>query len=342
MKNMKWLLVFLCGVLLAGAASAKNDYRFFRKIDVGGEGGWDFMTADTAARRLYVTHSAQVDVLDMDSGTPVGKIGDLSGVHGVAVAPEFGRGFVTNGKTDSVTIFDLKTLQKIGDVKTGKKPDAIAYDPATRRVFAYNGGDKSASVFEASSGTTVGTILLDGSPESSVADGAGHVYVNLEDTNALLQVDSEKLVVDQRWALAPGEEPSSLAMDVPHRRLFVGCGNKVMVVVDADSGRVVSSLPIGEHVDSAAYDPQTGLVFESNRDGTVTVIHEDTPDKYRVVQTLKTQFGSKNMALDEKTHHLFLSAAEFLPAEPATTENPRPRPKVKPGTFSVLEFGREP
>ncbi len=326
--------------LISGAAQATESYRLLRKISIGGDGGWDYMTPDPSARRLYVSHSTQVEVLDMDSGKPVGKIDQLSGVHGIALAPEFGRGFITNGKTDSVTIFDLKSLQKLGDVKTGKGPDAIIYDPATHRVFAYNGDSENATVIAADSGKVVGTIPLGGGPEFSEPDGQGKVYVNLENKSELLKIDAQKMLVEQRWTLAPCEEPSSMAIDAPHRRVFVGCRNKLMVVVDGDGGKVVASIPIDERVDAAAFDLQSGLVFESNGVGTVTVIHEDTPDHFRVVQALKTQVGSRNMALDEKTHHLFLSAAEFDPPEVASPANPRPRPRVKSGTFAVLEFGQ--
>ncbi len=340
MRRVTWLVALLAVPILLAMARAQNPYRLVRTIPIGGEGGWDFMTADSGGRRLYVSHSTEVVVLDLDSGTVSGRFDGLSGVHDIAAVPEFGRGFITNGKTDTVTIFDLKSLQKVGEIKTGKKPDAMAYDPATRCVFVYNGGGQSATVIDASSGAVVGTIDLGGAPESSVADGLGAVYVNLEDKNMILKIDSRTRAVEGSWPLAPGEKPASLAMDKIHRRLFVGCGNKLMVALDADSGRIVSSAPIGENVDSGAYDPETGLVFEANRDGTLTVIHEDAPDRYSVVQTLKTQAGSKNMALDEKTHHVYLSAGEFLPAEVATPENPRPRPKVKPGTFCILEVAR--
>ena len=340
MRKATCLLALSALAILLAMARAQNPYRLARTIPVGGEGGWDFMRADSAGRRLYVSHSTEVVVLDLDAGTVTGRIDGLSGVHDIAVVPEFGRGFITNGKTDTVTMFDLQSLRKVGDVKTGKKPDAMAYDPAIHCVFAYNGGGQSATVIDASSGAVAGTIDLGGAPESSVADGLGAVYVNLEDKNLILKINSLTRTVEQSWPLAPGEKPTSLAMDKAHRRLFVGCGNRLMVAVDADTGRVVSSVPIGENVDSGAFDPETGLVFEANRDGTVTVIHEDAPDKYSVVQTLKTRFGSKNMSLDEKTRHIFLSAGEFLPAEAATAETPRPRPKVKPGTFCVLEFAR--
>jgi DNA-binding beta-propeller fold protein YncE len=337
---MKKLSCFSAALFLFTAVFAQGPYSLLRKIPIGGEGGWDYLTADPAARRLYVSHAAQVEVLDLDAGKPVGKIDALSGVHGIAVASEFGRGFITNGKADIVTVFDLKTLQKLGEIKTGKKPDAITYDPVTQRVFAYNGDSGSATVIEASSGKVAGTIDLGGAPEFSVPDGNGNVYVNLEDKNVVLKIDAKKLAIDQRWPLAPCEEPSSMAIDKIHRRLFIGCANRRMVAVDADSGQGIASLPIGEHVDSGAYDPQTGLVFEACLDGTTTVIHEEVPDRFSVVQTLKTQRGSKNMALDESTHHLFLSAGEFEPPEVATAAHPGPRPKVKPGTFAVLEFSQ--
>ena len=327
-------------VASAAAAAAPEGYHLLRTIPVPGDGGWDYLIVDEAARRLYVSHGTQVEVLDADSGEIKGKIADTKGVHGIALAPDLGRGFTSNGQAATVTIFDLKTLKTLGQVPTGKNPDAIIYDPASRRVFAFNGGSASVTVIDAAAGTVAGTLDLGGRPESAVADGKGHVFTNLEDKDLLLKLDSQKLSVLERWPLAPGKTPSSLALDPRSHRLFVGCRSRHLVVVNADDGKVVATLPLGERVDASAFDPETGLVFSSNGDGTVTVVHEDGPDKYRVVETVQTKRGSKTMALDRKTHRLFLPSADFKPAPAATAANPRPRPAMVPGTFAILVFGK--
>jgi len=291
-------------------AFADGNYRIIKKIPIPGQGGWDYLIVDEAARRLYVSHGTQVEVLDVDSGAIVGKIPNTLGVHGIALAPELGRGFVSNGQTSTVTIFDLKTWQTIGEVPTGKKPDGIIYDPATSKVFAFNGGSNSVTVISAADNKVAGTIDLGGGPEFAVADAKGYVFNNLEDRSQLVKIDSSKLTVEQRWPLAPCEAPSSMAMDRPNRRIFIGCRSKVMAVVDADSGKVITTVPIGVHVDATAFDPHSRLIFNSNGEGTVTVIHQDTPDKYSVVATVKTLPKAKTMAFDPKTHQLFLSTAE--------------------------------
>ena len=291
-------------------AFGQGNYHIIRKIPVPGQGGWDYLIVDEAARRLYVSHGTQVEVLDVDSSAIVGKIPNTLGVHGIAIAPEAGRGFVSNGQTSTVTIFDLKTLKTIGEVPTGKKPDGIIYDPATSQVFAFNGGSNSATVISAADGKVVGTVDLGGGPEFAVADGKGYVFNNLEDQSQVVKINSHKLAVEQRWPLAPCEAPSSMAMDRPNRRLFIGCRSKVMAVVDADSGKVITTVPIGDHVDATAFDPDSRLIFNSNGEGTITVVHQDTADKYSVLETVKTVPKAKTMALDSKTHQLFLSTAE--------------------------------
>jgi DNA-binding beta-propeller fold protein YncE len=305
------LITLLLALLLMGASTPSiGGYSVLKKIPIAGQGGFDYLTVDEAARRLYVSHETQVEVLDIDSLTVVGSVAKTSGVHGIAIAPELGRGFVSNGQASTVTIFDLKTLKPIADVPTGKKPDAIIYDPATSRVFAFNGGSSSATAIDAATGKVAGTVDLKGGPEFAAADGSGFVYNNLEDESLVLKIDARKLTVEQRWPTAPCASPSSMAMDRATRRLFLGCRSKVMAVVDADSGKVITSLPIGDHVDATAFDPATKLIFNSNGEGTITVIHEDTPDKYSIVETVKTAPRAKTMALDPKTHRLFLSTAE--------------------------------
>jgi YVTN family beta-propeller protein len=292
------------------SAWAADSYQITKKIPIPGQGSWDYLTVDEGARRLYVSHGTQVEVLDLDSGAIVGKIENTQGVHGIAIAPDLGRGFVSDGQSSTVTIFDLKTLKMIADVPTGKKPDAIIYDPATSRVFAFNGGSNSATVIEAKDGKVAGTIDLGGGPEFAAADGNGYVYNNLEDESLVLKINSRTLKVEQRWPTAPCASPSSMAIDPANRRLFLGCRSKVMAVMNADTGQVITALPIGDHVDATAFDVETRLIFNSNGEGTVTVIRQDSPDKYSVVETVKTLPRAKTSALDPKTHRLFLSTAE--------------------------------
>lgn len=305
---MKRAAVLLLMYLVASAVSA--DYQIIRKIPIPGLSSWDYLAVDEGGRRLYVSHGTQVEVLNVDSGAMVGKIENTPGVHGIAIAPELGRGFVSNGQTSTVTIFDLKTLKRIEDVPVGKKPDAIIYDPATARVFAFNGESNSATAIQAADGKVAGTINLGGGPEFAAADGTGYVYNNLEDAGVVLKINARTLKVEQRWPTAPCASPSSMAMDRTSRRLFIGCRSQVMAVINADSGQVITTLPIGDHVDATAFDSDSRLVFNSNGEGTITVIHEDSPDKYSVVNTVKTLPKARTMALDPKTHQLFLSTAE--------------------------------
>ena len=307
---MKKLAIYFLLVAFTISAWAADSYQITKKIPIPGQGSWDYLTVDGGARRLYVSHGTEVEVLDLDSGAIVGKIENTQGVHGIAIAPDLGRGFVSDGQSSTVTIFDLKTLKMIADVPTGKKPDAIIYDPATSRVFAFNGGSNSATVIEAKDGKVAGTIDLGGGPEFAAADGNGYVYNNLEDESLVLKINSRTLKVEQRWPTAPCASPSSMAIDPANRRLFLGCRSKVMAVMNADTGQVFTALPIGDHVDATAFDVETRLIFNSNGEGTVTVIRQDSPDKYSVVETVKTLPRAKTSALDPKTHRLFLSTAE--------------------------------
>ncbi len=326
--------------LALAAAFAAGGYHLVKKIAIGGDGFWDYLIADGSAGRVYVSHGTEVDVVDTKSGAVAGKLDGLKGVHGIALAPEFGRGFISNGQAGTVTIFDLKTLQKIGDdVPAGKNPDAIVYDPASKRVFAFNGRSSDATAIDAEKGTVAGTVQLEGKPEFAAADGAGHVYVNIEDKSMIFDIDSRKLAVEHRWPLAPCEEPSGMAMDAAHRRLFSGCGNQMMAITDADTGHVIATPAIGRGVDATAFDPGTGLVFNSCGEGVLTVIHEDAPGKFTLVENAKTQPGARTMALDTHTHHIYLSIAEFEPAPPPAPGQ-RPRRKIVPGTFGLLEFAR--
>jgi DNA-binding beta-propeller fold protein YncE len=302
-------LAAVCWTLLPAPAFSQGGHAITQKIAIPGQGGWDYLAVDEGARRLYVSHGTQVEVLDIDSKKLVGTIPNTPGVHGIAVAPDLGRGFISNGQASTVTIFDLKTLGKIGDVPTGKKPDPIIYDPATSEVFAFNGDSESSTVISAADGKVAGTIALGGGPEFAVADGKGFVYDNLEDKSQVLKIDARKRTVEQRWPVAPCEAPSSMAMDRANQRLFIGCRSRIMAVIDSESGKVVATLPIGDHVDATAFDEDSRLIF-SNGEGTISVIHQDSPDKYSAVETVKTLPRAKTMALDPKTHQLFLSTAE--------------------------------
>jgi YVTN family beta-propeller protein len=272
-------LALLCSALPAVAAPPSEGHSIVKKIPIPGQGSWDYLAVDEAARRVYVSHGTQVEVLDVDSGSIVGNIPNTLGVHGVAIAPELRRGFVSNGQSSTVTIFDLKTLKPIADVPTGKKPDAIIFDPATSRVFVFNGGSNSATAIDAATGKVAGTVDLGGGPEFAAADGNGFVFDNLEDESLVLKIDSRKLTVEKRWPTAPCASPSSMAIDRANRRLFLGCRSKVMAVMNADTGQVITALPIGDHVDATAFDPETKLIFNSNGEGTISVIRQEGPDK---------------------------------------------------------------
>jgi DNA-binding beta-propeller fold protein YncE len=316
-------------------------YRVVQKVTVGGDGGWDYLVVDPAARRLYVTRATRVMVFDADSLKQVGEIPNTTGVHGVALAPELSRGFASNGRAGSITIFDLKTLATIEEVKIeGQNPDAILYDPPTKRVFAFNGRSADATVLDAASGKVAGTIPLGGKPEFATTDLDGHVFVNLEDKSEVLALDPKKLSVEHRWPLAPCEEPSGMAIDRAHKRLFVGCSNKAMAMMDATSGKVLATAPIGGGVDANGFDPGTGLAFSSNGEGTLTVAKADPAGRLEVLLNVATQRGARTMAVDEKTHRIFLVTAEFGPPPSPTADQPHPRPSQVPGTFTILVVGR--
>lgn len=303
--------IVLAVILAFACCTAKaSGYQVSRKIPLPGEGGWDYLTVDESARRLYVSHATQVVVLDIDTLEIVGSISGLSGVHGIALAPEFGRGFITSGQSGTVAVFDLKTLQKLAEVKVGKKPDAIVYDPATKRVFAMNGDSESSTVINAADSKVLGTVPLGGGPESTVADGKGNVFVNLEDKSELLRIDSKSLQVKDRWPVAPCQAPSSLAFDEMNSRLFLGCRSRVLAIVDSQNGRVIGTYPIGDKVDASAFDPSTKIVFSSTGDGHIYRFHQDSPDTYSALELISTAPGSKTMNIDKKTQRLFVPARE--------------------------------
>ena len=334
----KWLVSVLSVSLAALAwAAAGPGYHVAKTYKLGGEGGWDYLSADANARRLYISRGTHVIVLDVDSGKTVGDIPDTQGVHGIALAPDLGRGFTSNGREGTVTIFDLQTLKPIGEkVKVGENPDAILYDPATKRVFTFNGRSQDASAIDGASGKVLGTIKLDGKPEFAASDAQGTVFVNIEDKSELTAIDPNTLAVKAKWPLAPCTEPSGLAIDRKHRRLFAGCDNKMMAVVDADSGKVLATPAIAEGVDATAYDDQTGLAFASCGQGVLTVVKQESPDKYSVAENAQTERGARTMALDSKTHDVYTVTAQFGPRPAATADNPHPRPPMLPDSFVVL------
>jgi DNA-binding beta-propeller fold protein YncE len=336
-RTLSCLVVLFMATLSFAAAPG---YHVIKTYTLGGDGGWDYLNLDSSTRRLYISRATHVMVVDADSGKAVGDIPDTPGVHGIALAQELGRGFVSNGREGTVTIFDIQTLKLISKVKVGDNPDAILYDPATKRVFTFNGRSQDSTVIDAAKGTVLGTIKLEGKPEFAVSDGKGEVFVNIEDKSQLDAIDPSKMEVKSRWPLAPCQEPSGLAMDRKNRRLFAGCDNKMMAVVDANSGKVIATPAIGDGVDANAFDESAGLAFASCGEGVLTVVQEESATKFSVAENVKTQEGARTMALDEKTHQVFLVTAKFGPPPAATPENPHPRHTILPDSFVVLVVGK--
>ncbi len=320
----------------AAAAKPAAGWHVARSFDLGGEGGWDYLTCDADNQRLYVSRSTHVMVVDTENGKAVGDIPNTSGVHGIALAPAVGHGFTSNGKTDTVTIFDMKTLKTLDTVKVGERPDAILFEPATARVFTFNGKSHDATAIDTATGKVVGTVPLEGKPESATSDGAGHVFVNIEDKSEVVEFDPKTLAVLAHWPLAPGEEPSGMAIDVKNHRLFVGCGNQKMIVLDAESGKVLATPAIGDRVDGNAFDPAKGCAFSANGDGTLTVVHEDSPASFAILANVPTGPGARTIALDPKTHRIYLPSAQYEPVAEAAAGEKHPRPKMIAGSFKIL------
>ncbi len=337
MKSVRFIAV-LTGISMTVAAGIVigDGYHLTQRIPVPGDYGWDYMTVDAAARRLYVSHEREVVVIDADTHAIVRTIPVTKGAHGIAIAQEFGKGFISKTDPGSVTVFDTKTLKPLDEVRVGDDPNSIIYDPSTKRVFTADRGSKQVSAIEAKTGKVVGTIgPLGGKVEFMVGDEAGHVFINMQDLNTVLQLDARELKVLQSWPVAPCAQPTGIAMDRPGKRLFIGCRSGVMSVVNAVNGQVVSTLPIGRGVDATTYDPGTHLVFNSNGDGTLTVVKQDSADQYRVVENVATQATARTMAIDLKTHKAFLAAAQFETA-PAAAGGAPPRRTMRPGSFTVL------
>jgi len=338
MKRLSLLLLLSLTAAPAFPASSPG-YHVIKTWKLGGEGGWDYLTIDPDARRLYISRATKVVVIDADSGKSVGEIPDTPGVHGIALAPELGKGFVSNGRENTVSVFDLKTLKTTKKINVGQGPDAILYDPATKRVFTFNGHGGDATAIDAEKETVVGTIPLGSKPEFAQTDDKGTIFVNMEDKNSLYVLDPAKLTVKEKWSLPGCEGPTGLAIDRAHRRLFSGC-DKIMAITNADTGQQVGNPPVGDGVDATAYDSETGLAFASAGEGKLTVVQSNGPDKYSVAEDVPTQPGARTMALDPKTHNLYLVTAQFGPRPAPTPQNPHGRPPILPDTFVVLVVGK--
>jgi DNA-binding beta-propeller fold protein YncE len=331
--------IFFCVAsrsLSAAPAPGASGYKVIKTVPLGGEGGWDYVYVDSDARRVYISRGTHTMVMDADTYALVGDIPDTQGVHGIAIAKSLGRGFTSNGRGNDVTIFDLKTLKAIGNnVKTDANPDAIVYEPVSKRVFTFNGRGKNTTAINAADGTVAGTLALGGKPEFAAVDGKGSIFVNNEDTSELIEIDAQKITETHRWPLAPCKSPSGLSMDVKNRRLYSVCDDKVSVVVNADTGKVVATPQIGEGPDASAFDPETNTFFASCGEGILTVIHEDSPDKYTIVENVPTKRSARTMGLDLKTHNIFLPAADFDPPAPGER-----RGKMKPDSFVIVVVGK--
>ena len=323
MKLKRLAASSVVALVSAAAFAAAVNYQLLKKVPLPGAGGWDYISVDDAARRIYISHATQVEVLDADSFSLVGTIPNTPGVHGIAIASEAGRGYISAGKSDAVVPFELKTLKPLPEIKVGKKPDAIIFEPFTKRIYVMNGDSNNITVLNASDGSLAGTIDLGGGPEFAVSDGKGNLYVNLEENNETLHIDVNAMKVKDRWPLAPCATPTSLAMDVENRRLFVGCRSHHFAVLNADDGKVVFTAPIGERVDAGAFDAKTSLVYLSTGDGKVFIFHQDSADQYSLSQEITTLKGAKTMGYDPKTRNVIVP----------TSDN---------GAMSVLVFSPQP
>lgn len=338
-RSLTIFALLLFTFALAAFATQNPKYEVVEHFAVGGEGGWDYVTFDADGQRLFIPRGTHVIVLDPASGKQIGDIPDTPGVHGVALIPELGIGLTSNGRGGNVSVFDLKSLKKTAEVKAGTNPDAIMYDPASNRVFVFNGRSQDATVIDPAKAAAVATIPLGGKPEFAVTDLKGHVFVNIEDTAEIAEIDSQKMAVLARWPLAGCEEPSGLAIDRKNARLFSVCASKVMTVVDASTGKLEATVPIGGGADAAAFDPELHLAFSSNGEGTLTVVQQNSPDMYSVAQNVTTAKGARTMALDPKSHNIYLVTAKFGPAPAPTSEQPKPIPSTIPDSFEVIVVG---
>lgn len=333
----------ICGVFAlqnTAAATPEETYKFLTEIPIGGEGGWDILTIDSAARRLYLSHASKVIVIDLEKNSVAGEIEDTPGVHAFIAVPELQRGFSSNGKENKVSVVDLKTLKTVSKIETGQNPDAIAYDSSRGEVYVFNHKGSSATVIDARAAKPVATVSLGGNPEFGVADSAaGRIYCNVEDKSEVDVINANRHEVIAHWPLAPGEEPTGIALDAAHQRLFVTCHNKMMAMLDATTGKVLTTVPIGLGVDGCAFDDASQLVFASCGEGTTTIAKEDTGEKLSVVQQLKTERGARTIALDPKTHRIYLPTAQLQPAPSPSPGATPARPTIVPNTFKLLVYG---
>ena len=335
MKNTFFTLICAASVLSGTCLIAQSNYKTVSKIHIEGDGGWDYLNVDEHNNRLFVSHGTMAQAIDLSTGQLTGTIQDTKGIHGIAIAYDLNKGFTSNGRDSSVTIFNLETFEVITKIYvTGKNPDAILYDPFSQKVFTFNGGGNNSTVIDAKENKVIATIPLDGKPEFSATDGKGKIFVNIEDKSVINVINTVTLKVEQHWSIAPGEEPSGLALDNQNNRIFSVCSNKLMIVTDALSGRVITSLPIGDRCDGVAFDPDLKRAYSSNGEGSITVVQEESSDKFTVLETVKTQPGARTIALNKKTHHLYLSTAEYL-SEPSSSNR---RPGIKPNSFVILDI----
>jgi YVTN family beta-propeller protein len=345
--TMMFILSFLFFGNMPSVSAAETSYHLIKKVTIGGDGGWDCLRIDASARRFYIPRGTHVMVFDLDKSTTIGDITDTPGVHDVAIASDFNRGYTSNGGDNTVTVFDLKTLKALNRLAVGSRPDVMLYDPATKCVFTFNGGSSDATVIDVSKDTVIGTIALGGRPEFAVSDEKGLIFVNIEDKNEIVAFDAKKLTVKNRWPLAPGDGPTGLAIDLKTHRLFAACANNKMIILDSLTGKVVATPDIGKGPDGAGFDPGTNLAFSPNgRDGTLTVIKEEAPNQFKVVETVATDTGARTMAVDTKNHQIYSVTAKLMPPPPApptsdTTARPRFRRSYEPGSFTILVVGTE-
>jgi len=328
------------GAFATSQSTGSSGYHLVKKVKLGGEGGWDYLSVDPATHRVFISRGTHVIVVDPEQGKIIGDIPNTPGVHGIALAAGVNHGFTSNGRSATATMFDLTTLAPLGTAKTDEDPDAIVFDPFTKRVFTLNGDASSSTAIDAATGKVVGTVVLEGKPEFSASDAKGHVFANLEDKSELVKFNPQTLKVENTWPLAPCGSPSGLAIDAEHEILIVGCHNKLMTFVDGNSGKILGTVPIGQGVDANRFDPGTGFAFASCGDGTLTIAHEDSAEKFSLIETIATLRGARTMALDPSNHNVYLVTAEFGPAPAATADNPRPRPAILPDTFTLLIYGK--
>lgn len=334
--NRLQILAISILVVAVGLPLSAQQYKVTGSIPIPGDWGWDYLLADGPSRVLYVSHGTQVELIDLDSEKITGKIDGMMRIHGIALAHDLNRGFISDGGGNDVIVFDLKSHAVLQKVTAGTNPDGILYDPATKRVFAFNGKSADATAIDAATGKVLGTIPVGGKPEFPVSDGKGNVYANIEDKNEIVKIDPQALKVTAHWAIAPCEGPSGLAMDIASNRLFAVCDEKKMVVVDAAAGKVVTTVAIGDGPDATYYDPDSKLVFSSNGEGTLTVVKQESADKYTVLDNVKTEKSARTMAFDPKTRKIYLPAAQFGAPPAPTADNPHPRPKSVPGSFHLV------